>query len=376
MTQLRSIVLTSGLIAGLLAPGFAAFCLGQSASKPGDGGPAAKATLDGPESLAFDRQGNLFFYESADTLPAIREISAETGIVTTLWVGCPVTDSLDDREDCPGPFHSMAMLDNGSLLLTDIGDRLRVFDPKSKKFTIIAGNGTLDFSGDGGPATAAGIRAPLCAAPDRQGNIFVCDWASRIRRIDAKSGIITTFAGSGQRGSGGDHGPALKAEFYFLHSIAVDPEGNLFESDGNNTIRRIDAKTGIIETVAGTGRENFSPVPFAFPIAPGPSLKADLSTPRELTLDKSGNLWFINGERQICKLDLRTNRIAIAAGVGRTGYAGDGGRATRAHIDAWNMTLDPAGNIFFSDWEHNRIRRIDAVTGIITTFAGNGLPTR
>lgn len=350
----------------------------QSFVREGDGGPAAKATIDGPLALAFDRLGNLFIYEGSDDVrPAIREIPAGSQAIRTLLYGCDQNRYPIEKGECLGPLADMHADGRGRLLLTEFADhRVRRLDPISRALSLVAGSGSFGFDGDGGPATAASLQDPRCAAIDQDGNIFVCNFNSRIRRIDARTGMITTIAGTGEPGFGGDQGPASAARLYFPRSVAVDAGGNVFIADSSsNRIRRIDSRTGIIETTAGTGRESIRFDP-DFPVVEGPALKADLSHPSNLQFDRQGNLFFINGDTLICRIDVRSGGLTIVAGRGQEGYDGDGGPATRAAIEAWAMALDPSGNIFFADWHHNRIRRVDAATGRIGTFAGNGLPKR
>jgi hypothetical protein len=356
----------------LLAQALVQMGRSQSPARQGDGGPAIKANIDGPSKLAFDSKGDLFIYEAPDDLPpAIREVAAKTKTTTTLWLGCEVSWP-PKQADCLGPVSAILAEGKDRLLVAEFTkSRLRTFDVRSKRFSRVAGDGTREFRGDGRPAAAAGLVEPKCVAMDQHRNIFVCD-LNRVRRIDSQTGIISTVAGSGQAGFSGDHGPALEAQFSFLSSIAVDAFGDLFIADDSNRIRKVDARTGIIETIAGTGRSDR----FGFEVAAGLALNADLFNPRDLTLDQDGNLLFLNDANRVCRINLRTSLISTIAGVGQLGFDGDGGPASRAHIDAWGMALGPNGNLFLADWEHNRIRQVDAVTGIITTFAGNGLPQR
>ncbi len=365
--------------AALLLAGSVFLGVGSSRTpaREGDGGPAIRATIDQPDRLVFDAAGNLFIYEASDDLPpVIREIPVGTQTIRTVLVGCDRNRYPTEEGDCLGPVSELRVVGNDRLLVTEFTDnRMRTFDLRSKRLSLLAGNGSLKSSGDGGLAIAAGIVDPRCAAVDQLGNVFVCD-GHRIRRVDAQTGIITTVAGSGRPGFGGDHGPALDAQLEFPLSIAVDPAGNLFIADDTSQrIRRVDKLTGIIETIAGTGRESRF---FGFDITDGPALKTDLFEPRDLLFDRQGNLLFLNEYDRVCKVDLGSGRLTVIAGRGKRGrnpgYDGDGRVATRAHIDAWGMALDPQGNLFLADTEHNRIRRVDAGTRVITTIAGNGKP--
>src|SRR5579862_3341460 len=201
----------------------------QSSSRPGDNGPAKRATIDGPSKLSFDPDGNLFVYARSDDQPdAIRKIAAVTQMITTVAVGCGF-DPDAPSNDCFTSLMQLMPHPSGGLLLVEFLDnRLRTFDLRAHKFAIVAGNGEREFSGDGGPATQAGILSPYCATTDKFGNIFVCDSNGRIRRIDGKTGVISTVAGTGREGFGGDDGPALFAEVTLPLSLAVDSAGNLY----------------------------------------------------------------------------------------------------------------------------------------------------
>ena len=356
----------------LIGIGFVEVCRSAAPSRTGDGGLAIKATIDGPSHLAFDSEGNLFVYESSDDIPpSLRVISAKTGRISTVAVGCEVTWPPKDQPGCLSSITDLRVVGENRLQVTEFLDnRIRRLDLDSKMFSLVAGNGEFKFSGDGGPAIAAGIMDPQCATIDQAGNLFVCDSTNRIRRIDATTGIITTVAG-----------PGLARQIPL--SLAVDGAGNLFAADeeafgdGGSTchIRKIDAKTGVVATIAGSGRKG-RPGLVEFEAKDGPALNADLGSVRELVFDKKGNILFLNNSNHVFRMNLTTGMLTTVAGRNRRGYDGDGGPATQAHIDAWGMALDPKGNLFLADWKHNRIRRVDAVTGIITTFAGNGRPHR
>ncbi len=342
-------------------------------SRPGDHGPARKATIDGPTKLAFDQAGNLFVYEASNGTPgAIREISAATQTISTLAVGCDLYNQRSDFSRCFGFPAQILFGPSGSLVLVEFTQRrLRNFDPRSKTYSLLAGNGSLDSSGDDGPATEAGIGEDWCAAMDHLGNMFVCDRAGRIRRIDSQTGIISTVASGGVRGLGEDRrsAPGLR----FLTSLAVDSMGNLYAADNDSgRILRIDARSGNIEAIAGTGRSAH----LGYKDDGGPAIEAGLYSPEDLTFDRDGNLLFINDANRVCRIDLKSGRISTVAGIGMFGSDGDGGPATRARIEPSGIALDRGGNLFVADWLHNVIRRVDAKTGVITTVAGNGSPRR
>jgi streptogramin lyase len=235
----------------------------------------------------------------------------------------------------------------------------------------------LRSSGDGDPAARAGISVSHCAAPDRQGNIFVCDSGYYIRRIDGITGVITTIAGTGKRGFSGDGGPALAAEIAMPISVALDQRGSVyFAEDTNNRIRRVDASAGIIQTIAGSGPISKGSIGYlGFEGEGGPATEARLAQPRSLAFDPKGDLVFAVYGR-VCRVDHETGVLSTVAGTGKPGFGGDGGAATRARVEPDGIAINQKGDIFIAEFENNRIRRVDAKTHIITTIAGNGLPHR
>src|SRR5437870_3340162 len=205
----------------------------------------------------------------------------------------------------------------------------RVFKVDSEgQLTVVAGSGTFGFSGDGGPATAAELSGPLGIAVDSSGNLFIADAGNeRIRRVDATTGIITTVAGNGTAGFSGDGGPAIGAGLFRPAGIAVDSSGNLFIGDSvNDRIRRVNATTGIITTVAGNGMVGFSG-------DGGPATSAELFVPTGVAVDSSGNLFIADTENaRIRRVDATTGIITTVAGNGSFGFSGDGGPATSGEL--------------------------------------------
>jgi len=258
--------------------------------------------------------------------------------------------------------------------------------------TTVAGNGTYGFSGDGGPATNAALRAPYGVAVDTSGNLFIADTRNhRVRKVDA-SGTITTVAGNGIRGFSGDGGPATSATLNEASGVAVDTSGNLFIADmSNNRVRKVDA-SGTITTVAGNGTRGF----FG---DGGPATSATLYEPSGVAVDTSGNLFIADmWNNRVRKVDA-FGLITTVAGSGQADIStggvpyplacpsplgllcvpyvavsllGDGGPAVAARLSApTSVTIDDAGNLFIADTRHYRIRKVDA-SGLITTVAGDG----
>ena len=232
--------------------------------------------------------------------------------------------------------------------------------------TTCAGNNVSGFSGDGGPATAAKLYAPTSVIVDNTGNIIFCDEANyRIRKINT-SGIITTIAGTGIYGFSGDGGQATAAQFFNPEAIVSDGAGNLFIADrDNNRIRKINT-SGIISTIAGNGTAGFSG-------DGGPATAAELYSPIGVATDTAGNVFIADGKNAIRKVS-SAGIITTVAGMGGVfGFSGDGGPATAAKITVpGSVSVDAAGNIYFTDIFNNRVRKVDA-SGVISTVVGTGV---
>lgn len=237
----------------------------------------------------------------------------------------------------------------------------------------IAGDGRAGRVGDHGPAVDSQLNQPFFCALDRQGNLFVADLGNEcVRRIDAETGAITTVAGNGQTGYSGDGGPAVDATFNQPCALAVDDGGHLFVVDRlNAVIRRVD-RQGVITTVAGTGEKKYSG-------DGGPGQSAALREPHDCCLDGRGGLLIADvADWRIRRLDLNTGEISTFAGTGRPRMRpkradlGDGGLATEAVIlGARAVCVDVQGNTYICEREGNSLRKVD-LHGVISTVAGTG----
>jgi sugar lactone lactonase YvrE len=245
---------------------------------------------------------------------------------------------------------------------------LTVYMAAPASIRTVAGTGQAGFRGDGGAATIALLNQPFGVEADAEGNLYIADMANhRIRRVDARTGRIATVAGSGEKGFGGDGGKATLAALDEPYGLALDRDGSLFIVDRLNArVRRVDGREATIETVAGTGERASA--------ADGvPGVEAPLREPNDIAL--RGRELFIAdvADHRVRRLDLRTGILTTYAGTGRRGARGDGGPAWAADLNGPRaLTLDRSGNLVIVEREGNRVRRVERATGTITTLAGTG----
>ena len=221
---------------------------------------------------------------------------------------------------------------------------------------------------DGEPATRAWLESPGAVEVDAIGNLYIVDRGHhRIRKVDAFTGRISTVAGTGEVGYSGDGGPATEARLSSPNDVAVDAVGNVYIADGNSRIRKVDAFTGTISTIAGTGERGYSG-------DGGPATEAQLGAPFSVAVDANGNAYISETvNSRIRRVDAFTGNHQHHRRHGERGYSGDGGPATEAQL--WNplgVTVDAAGNLYIADNANSRIRKVDTFTGTISTIAGMG----
>lgn len=287
----------------------------------GDDGPATQAWLNNPGPAVIDNAGNVYFSDQINQV--VRKVSAGTGTITT-----------------------------------------------------VAGTGTPGYSGDGGPATSAQLHYPASLAIDSSGNLYINDVDNAvIRVVAAKTGLITTYAGNGKQGVSGDGGPATSAGIGFVGGLAVDAKGNLYlAEEAANTVREVTAATGTINTIAGTGS-------FGYSGDGGPALQATFNQPDGLAFDTDGNLYIADGNNNVIReVNKASGNISTVAGNGfgagkysGGGFSGDGGSATSAELNSpQGVALDGANNLYIVDQTNQRVRKVSRSTGIITTVAGDG----
>jgi DNA-binding beta-propeller fold protein YncE len=265
------------------------------------------------------------------------------------------------------PFHC-CQDGSGNLYVADaLNHCVRRVDARTGLITTVAGCGEPGYSGDGGPATAARLREPYAVLVDRAGDLFVVDRLNAaIRRVDARTGAIETYAGNGEPGYSGDGGPAARAGLVEPNAIDFDPAGDLYIADVRDCrIRRVVRAGGTIETVCGTGgRESRGDG--------GPAAAASIAGARGVAFDRAGNMFVCEREgSRVRRVDARDRTIAAYAGTGERGCAGDGGPAAVAVFDRpkW-IHVGPDGALYVVDTENHCVRRIDPATGLIRTVAG------
>ena len=391
----------------------------------GDGQLAVNAALNGPKGVAVDAAGNVFIVDSVNC--RIRRV-ATNGIITTI-AGAGFCAFSGDNSPA---ISARLYLPNG--LAIDAARNLYVADEYNNRIrkidtagiiTTVAGSGNTTFSGDGGPATLAGLNRPYGVEVDAAGNLYLADtFHSRIRKV-SPSGTIATLAGNGNSlftsfpagglpalttsvgfpqalrldsqgnlyisssdrvlrlsgstltlvagrsgglgssGFSGDGGSALAAQLNGPIGMAVDPSNTIYLADGGNGRVRRFALGGNINTVAGNGL-------FKFGGDGGPATSASLRLPRRVVLDAAGNLFVADRDNNRIRKISPTGIITTVAGIAEAGFSGDGGPANAARLDGpAGIALDAAGNLYIADDNNDRIRKVDAL-GIITTIAGVG----
>jgi streptogramin lyase len=298
-------------------------------------------------------------------------ISGELSIDSIAGTGAPENNGVSgpaDTVNIGAPF-GVEIGPDGALYITEVGNhRVRRLDIARRELTTVAGCGRRGYSGDGGPALDAELNEPYEVRFDSGGNMYIVEMKNHVvRRVDRTTNVISTVAGNGHQGFGGDGGPAIKAQLNHPHSIALDGKDALYVADiGNHRIRRIDPKTGIIETIAGNSQRSMPQNGLAARGNP-------ILGPRALFVD-GDTLWIALREgHSIWRMSLADGILSHVAGTGRAGFAGDGGPASEAAFNGpKGIAIGPDGNVFVVDSENNAIRRIDLQSGVIATVANSG----
>ncbi|MAT13810.1 MAG: hypothetical protein CMJ46_00905 [Planctomyces sp.] len=257
----------------------------------------------------------------------------------------------------------------GALYICEVDfHRVRRLDMQSGQLTTVAGTGEKGYAGDGGPATEALLNEPYEVRFDAAGNMYFVEMRNNIvRKVNAKTGVISTVAGSGEAGYGGDGGPALEAKLRDPHSIALDDRGKLYIADiGNHRIRVVDLQTGTIDSLAGNGQKQ---LPIDGEIVRGKPMLG----PRALAI-QDRTMWIALREgHSIWKLDLDNEVITHVAGTGKKGYTGDGAPPLKATFNGpKGIALTSTGGVVVVDTENQVLRMIDPKENRISTLVGRG----
>jgi len=269
-----------------------------------------------------------------------------------------------------GEPYGIAKGPDGALYICEIATHVvRRLDEATGKISVVAGTGKQGYSGDGGPATAAELNEPYEVRFDAAGNMFFVEMKNNIvRRVDAKSGNISTVAGTGKAGFSGDGGPATQATLNRPHSITLDNDGNLYICDiGNHRVRIVNLQTSVIDTFGGTGARKQTP--------DGAPLKGTpLNGPRALDFDGKHSLYLALREgNAVYRIDLRKRTLHHLAGTGKKGFKGNGGPAKLATLSGpKGIAIGPNGDVFLADTESHSIRVIRAATGMLDVLVGDG----
>jgi sugar lactone lactonase YvrE len=302
----------------------------------------------------------------AFTMAPLRIARAAAPTVATL-IGSGSAGFSDQQVNNP---YGLTIGPDGALYFCDLDNqRIRRLDLGTRRTTTVAGNGQRAYAGDGMPATEAALNMPHEIQFDAAGHLYIAERDNHVvRRVEARTGIISTFAGTGTAGFSGDGGPSNRAQLRQPHSIAVDPGGRrlLICDIGNHRIRQVDLATGTIVTAAGTGERQPTPDGAVFEGTP-------LNGPRTIAFDRNGDLFLALREgNAIYRVDARRRTIHHIAGTGEQGYAGDGGPARIAALAGPKGLAWSRDRLFVADTENHVIREIDLKRGVIRTVLGTG----
>jgi sugar lactone lactonase YvrE len=266
--------------------------------------------------------------------------------------------------------YGLAIGPDRALYFCDLDNqRIRRLDLKTRRTLTVAGSGQKGYAGDGGTAPQASLNMPHEIQFDAAGHLYIAERDNHvIRKVDAKSRTISTFAGTGTAGFSGDGGPASQAQLRSPHSVVIDPgRRHLLICDiGNHRIRRVNLATGTIDTYAGTGDRQ--------PTADGAPLRGTpLNGPRTMAFDDAGDLYLALREgNAIYRVDGRNSTLHHLAGTGEQGYSGDGGPARAAALAGPKGLACWRNTLYIADTESHVVRAIDLKTGVIETVLGTG----
>jgi len=342
----------------------------DTAGYGGDNGPAIYASLYSPEGLSLDKWNNIYIADAGNS--CIRKINPSTGIIITVagndTIGFSGDEGLAINSKLNIPVFVFCDTIGNIYIADGNNNRIRKITVSTGIITTVAGSGPVggtagSDSGDNGPATDATLNQPSSICLDKFGNMFIADYSNnKVRKVDASTGVITTFAGTGAIGYSGDSGLAISATFNYPIAVFADSFGNVFISDQYNAaVRKVTASTGIITTFAGNGTSGYSG-------DSGLAINAEFDQPSDIYIDKQNNIFVADyGNGTIRRIDGITNIITTVAGNGTFGYSGDNGPAIEAELKCTDMFLDTSGNLYIADYNNNRIREVYDTAGLTAT---------
>ena len=332
---------------------------------------ATKTAIDGPSTLVLDNEGHLFVDElwgnrvwridlRTNTISIVagngKECCYKEGVgATEVGIESPVTLAVDF---------------SGRLFIGDQANVRRV-DLRSGLISTVAGDGKSGDTLEGALVLSTSFRRIAGLAFNSEREMFIADdIQGKVFKVDGRTGRVLRVVGNGKQGFAGDGGSALNATFRFIESIAFDAADNLLIADSENCgVRRVDRQTGVINTIAVTGGPKQG-------CPPPPGTNMAMPSTRDLALSSTGDIYFLEPAFDVvARVDPKSQTPSIVFESAGRGFAGDGGPVTAAQFDGFSgLAIDPEGNLFVSDCNNKRVRRVDARAGAITTVAGNGLP--
>ncbi len=343
-----------------------------SGSFSGDGGAATAAAVYNASGIAVAPDGTIYIADRGNN--RIRKISTSGTISTVAGYGTGAGYGGDGGPATAADMRfptNVALDAAGNIYFADAGNHCIRKVNTSGIISTVAGNGSSGYSGDGGPATAATMLHPWDVKVDAAGNIYIADKDNHAIRKVNTSGVISTIAGNGTSGFGGDGGPATAASLYYPTGLFIDRSNNVYIADYfNDRIRKINT-SGIISTVAGNGTTSYSG-------DGGPATAAGMYSPNSLTIDSVGNMYIADELNERVRKVSPSGIIITVAGDGSTGFLADGSPATSGGMDApVGVCVDNSGNLLFCDFNNNRIRKVScpvlptvSVTGITSACIG------
>ena len=330
----------------------------------GDGGAASSAQLNTPTNVVIDGSGNLYFVDFGNA--RVRKVTTSGTISTVAGNGIGRYSGDGGAAQSALMFAPAAVATgpNGAYYIADTNNQRIRGVVSNGTISTVAGTGSAGFAGDGAASPSAQVNFPSGVATDSAGNVYIADTSNqRVRKI--AGGVISTVAGNGTPGYGGDGGAATSAQLNWPVSVAVDSAGNIYIADFNNNVVRKVSTGGTISTVAGSGAAGYAG-------DGGPATASQLNGPASVALDPAGNLFIADsGNHRVRKIN-PAGTISTLAGNGILGDSGDGGPASQSQIASpAGVATDSVGNIYIADSGAGKVRLVTA-GGLILTIAGGG----